>query len=563
MAGNPVLGTSRVEGFLQLYRDFTNTAKLQTSPEELRLRGSTSEPVRTVGTCHLICQTCLTTRRKITNLENEIALLKQSIPVKLRTPDNSGEFQDDNEEFSLRMRSSSFSSPPAKRLKHTVDVPSPRLRDFVAEGLVSVEQAEFFFGAFFQGCDRYVPIFDPSHDTFTSIRARSALLFDAIITIGCGVLSNADSQICSQLNFHLRKVLNLAILKPDLASLETVQALLVVACYVPERSLLLAFATRMALDLRLPTAFEKLTRSLVRQRSGASDSDTLQSQTVLMRHSRAWFQLVILEQILHIDAGNLQTRSSQLNNDARRCRILLHKPFANILDVRLLSQVELNTLRGKVHDVLSQKEDFNEDELIGILGDVQVDIDVWYSDWRNVVQSMPCEETPVLWAKCAFCFLLLLKLTLILPDTDNHSKRRLLDDGKRLLRELNKAAGGLTSGGRTKTSQMYLQVLQQSVRKYETATQGDQHRSLSMDDQISIDQATDSPTSFFWSGNGPINDIDKFVPEQFVFEWDFPGLTFSAGTASNNDTFFDDLFDSNGIGDIFFSTLPAPGPLQF
>ena len=101
-----------------------------------------------------------------------------------------------------------------------------------------MDQARLFFDAFFQGCDRYVPIFDPTYDTFESVRSRSALLFDAILTIGCGVLSDADSHLCHVLNLHLKKNLSLVIVDAEHATLETVQALLVIVCYVSERALL-------------------------------------------------------------------------------------------------------------------------------------------------------------------------------------------------------------------------------------------------------------------------------------------------------------------------------------
>lgn len=504
--------------------------------------------------------------------------------------------------------------------------------NFVDKELVTFEQAQLFFGAFFQGCDRYVPIFDPLHDTFDSIRSRSALLFNAIITIGCGVLSDANSQICHLLHFHLKKMLNLVIVSPDYASLETVQALLVIACYVSERSLLLAFATKMALDLGLPDAYEDLRRKLVSRGSSSQKPNSRtydEAEAVLMRRARAWFQLMILEQILHVDAGNL--RSFHLKGDPRRCRILLSKPFTSILDFRLLSQVELNALRGKVHDSISGEGLFDEEEVLDILRDVQVDIDVWYNDWKNIMQSSPTDETPVLlvnlevqkcwsqtvalcrairtlgndeniatmssaqreillmakdalqqhlciileqpqhylskfcyamdfvWAKCAFCFLLLLKLTRLLPAADDAAaKRQLVEDGHKLLRELNKAGGGWTSGGRSTTSRIYLQVLQQSIQKYGHALENEGLLASSQGNMAHIDPIQDhqSPLNFFWAAGGGsgVNEIDNFVPEQFVLEWDFPGLTLFSGTAPViGDGFFDEFLMGNGFSDTLFS----------
>ena len=113
-----------------------------------------------------------------------------------------------------------------------------------------------------------------------------------------------------------------------------------------------------------------------------------------MRRARAWFQLMVLEQILHLDAGNF--RSFQLKGDPRRCRVLLGKDFTHVLDLRLLSQVELNALRGKVHDSIASAEHCDEEEVMDLLNDVQIDIDVWYNDWKGIVQTTGTAETPVL-----------------------------------------------------------------------------------------------------------------------------------------------------------------------
>ncbi|OAL19638.1 hypothetical protein AYO20_11613 [Fonsecaea nubica] len=572
-------------------------------------------------------------------LESQQNDLYASLSTIDATTSTASAFGSPEQVISLNRAGSEMQSNPnhlrRKRTRSQFEVEVASVPNFAAKGLVTLDQAELFFNAFFQGCDRYVPIFDALHDTFESISSRSALLFNAIITIGCGVLSDADSQICHLLNFHLKKMLNLVIVNPEHASLETIQALLVTACYTSERSLLLAFATRMALDLGLPDAYEDLTRKIVSRSplsKGPGSQKYDEADAVLMRRARAWFQLMVLEQILRVDAGNL--RSFHLRGDPRRCRILLDKPFTSVLDLRLLSQVELNSLRGRTHDSMAGTEVLDEDAVMDILRDVQVDIDVWYNDWKNIMQGSPSAETPVLllnlevqkywsqtvalcralralgseniaamtmtqrdilhmakdalkghlriildqpqhylskfcyatdfvWAKCAFCFLLLLKLTRLLPEEDDSSKRQLLDDGYMLLNELNKAGGGWTSGGRSNTSRMYLQVLQQSIQKYGRALQNDGTApppppgGQSNLEEVNIPPDPRSPLNFFWTtgGTATANEIETFVPEQFVFEWDFPGLTLFSSPAMG-DSFFDEFLIGNGANDsLFFGML--------
>ena len=167
-------------------------------------------------------------------------------------------------------RSNSAASPTShpsegRKRKRTaqVELRQDGSSDFIIKGLMSINQARVFWESFFRGCDRFVPVFDPSYDTFDSVRLRSSFLFNAMCTVGCSVTSGTESQLPHALNFELKKQLNQVVMVHETASHENVQALLVVACYSPERSLVLSFATRLALDLDLPNAFNELIASLM------------------------------------------------------------------------------------------------------------------------------------------------------------------------------------------------------------------------------------------------------------------------------------------------------------
>lgn len=101
------------------------------------------------------------------------------------------------------------------------------------------------------------------------------------------------------LHAELKKWINVIIQNKRLNSLESIQALLVVACYSAERLLILSFATRMALDLGLHEAFEELTERLAMKNDGENDysvqEQVIQKEHSLMRQSRTWFGLLVLE----------------------------------------------------------------------------------------------------------------------------------------------------------------------------------------------------------------------------------------------------------------------------
>lgn len=342
------------------------------------------------------------------------------------------------------------------------------------------------------------------------------------------------------------------------------------ACWLPERDLILAVATRMALELQLDDAFDRLVNALLRN-PDAADTHTL------MKRARTWFGLLVLEKILQVDAGNLLGLKLK---GVRRFRMLLNRSFSTKLDPRLFAQAELNHLRAKINEKLTR----NSEEVVEAVLDARVDLDIWYNDWRRIMETSPVAagELPLLlanldvqrhwadamaacravratgihnvdmmspehrevlgmakealhnhlhvmlirpqyianfkyamdfvWAKCAFSFLLLLKLTILIPGAPN-ADEELLSYGRALYHELSKYA-------RSGSSKVYLRLLQISIEKYSTR---------------------DSVQS---------SDLDAWIPEEFIFEWDFPGLNLFSSPGG-----WDLLFDQYLLGDDLFTGI--------
>lgn len=112
------------------------------------------------------------------------------------------------------------------------------------------------------------------------------------------MLLGSGSQISDLLDSELKKWINVVIQNPKMNCLESVQAMLVVACYSAERSLILSFATRMAVDLELHAAYEELTERLALRDAGnvsQLSEDVDEVDFSLMRKSRTWFALLVLE----------------------------------------------------------------------------------------------------------------------------------------------------------------------------------------------------------------------------------------------------------------------------
>ncbi|KAJ5585136.1 uncharacterized protein N7459_004936 [Penicillium hispanicum] len=462
--------------------------------------------------------------------------------------------------------SNSGNPRPNKRKRSCFEIRDEAVADFIDKGLISLEFAFSCFNTFFQGCDRYIPIFDPEYDTFDSVRSRSTILLNAICTIGCMVETRTGGTTSDMLHAELKRWINVIIQNKGLNSLESVQAMLIVACYSAERLLILSFATRMALDLGLHEAFGEITERLAMRNGedvyGAPDYD-FERERDLMKKSRTWFGLLVLEHI--------------------RCRILLSHPSTNVLDLRLFSQVELNILRVAINDALDPGTTLDRAGISDFVHEMKIDLDLWFDDWLRIIESSEAaqQERPYLlvnlrvqkcwgemmlnckalramgvenvatmsttertilltakasarrhlrliivepefylaklkyamdfvWAKCAFSFLLLLKLSRLLPERDEEHQE-LLDHGNRLLDELTKAGSNTNQSG---AGNIYLQILKVSIEKY--------GRALREAQQPSAGGST--ATSPFWELFDAQADLQWFVPEQFVSEWDFPGL---------------------------------------
>ncbi|KAF4993712.1 hypothetical protein FGRMN_6289 [Fusarium graminum] len=485
---------------------------------------------------------------------------------------------------------SSHHTRPRKRPRSSFETGTPAAAEIWNDNELQAEEAELYFNAFFSGCNRYVPIFDPGYDSMETIRRRSDLLFTTICSVGCRVLNGTTSR-WRALALSTQRKLNAAIANPAMGSLETVQALLVQACYAGERALLISIATRMALDLGFPEAYDTLVTESVLGEAQSSDNYETSHGTNLerMRKTRVWLHLLVMSYILHVDAGGMPT--FKFRGASRRCRILLQSPVSNGMDHYLFAQVELNVLRAKIYASLPQRANLTDEEIMDLVRDAKLDIDVWFNDWMRISQPhhqdmpwfvpnlsvqrcwadnmtlcravraagvenvnvmSPIQKTILsmtkaslkqhldiiiqeprvylkstryamdfVWAKNTFCCLLLLKLSVLLSDRDDQQLRddsdELVVKASALLNELEMAtAGGTRDDSRSNTSVLYLQLLRTSIQKYQRGlTRGSRGGQESI-----IDQSRNPETL-----NSGYSELESFIPDQFVFEWDFPGLT--------------------------------------
>ncbi|KAK0257717.1 hypothetical protein LTS09_007330 [Friedmanniomyces endolithicus] len=254
----------------------------------------------------------------------------------------------------------------------------PACLDMVSSGLISDLDAQVWFNTSFDGCNRFVPVFDPAHDTYSSVRERSTVLFDVLITFGCKAGNESLANECRKLHHVVRQHISDITLHDTEASLESVQALLVVASYSDSGAILFDIALRESLKLHLP---QKVTAYLSSLAAGCHTDQPANMRDLIP--VRVLYGLVLLDQILSLDGG--KPASMSLHTTSRRVRILIAQPHRSPIDLRLYAQVELNELRATSYASVIAAANAGEQSLKDTIDQAQVDLSRWKAEWQALI----------------------------------------------------------------------------------------------------------------------------------------------------------------------------------
>jgi hypothetical protein len=301
-----------------------------------------------------------------------------------------------------------------------------------------------------------------------------------------------------------------------------------------------------------------------------------------------------------------------LHVSPRKIRSLISHQERTPVDVRLLSQVELNIIRSEAYRKLTSNYGESlltqdDNSLRSVLDDTSVELSLWLDEWTTIVSteqtrhqravalqnlhiqrqwalmtlylkaiattgieniaimtdfqqdsvrkakeaaachlhhvleasvspySSPSHSDQVqrssylssfkwtldyVWAKCAFSVLLVLKLSILLRDPVP-SVILLLRDAHRLLEELKRVTVGHIA---------YFQILQTSIEKCEAAL-----REYVAQQNTASNLDSTSPES----ARAAEDEFQGYAPNEFVFEWDFPGLNLKHMPLGWQDFFID------------------------
>jgi hypothetical protein len=189
------------------------------------------------------------------------------------------------------------------------------------------------YNIFFAGCHLFIPVFDPSYDTYESLMERTPWTFDAILAVA-GKIRSGNGPLSPTFYKCLEEAQGIArsSLFGPVVRKEAVQGMLLLAAWSTNGWLPSGHAMRMALDLGLHRALEKLADESGKQRTEDEERN-------LVISARIWLCLYWFDHQMSLGTG----RPIVLRDEAsiKHCRLLLTHPLASPTDVRLISQVEL------------------------------------------------------------------------------------------------------------------------------------------------------------------------------------------------------------------------------
>ncbi|KAG2366321.1 hypothetical protein BDR07DRAFT_1396730 [Suillus spraguei] len=270
----------------------------------------------------------------------------------------------------------SASPPRVKKRPRVEPIPRNAFPHVIEKGLVSENEARELYHIFFAGCHVFIPLFDPNYDTFESLMERTPWTFDAILAIaskirsGNGPLSSTFYKCLEEAQGISRSSLFGPVVRK-----EAVMGMLLLAAWSTNGWLPSGHAMRMALDLGLHRALEKLADDSGKKRSEEEERDLVVS-------ARIWLCLYWFDHQMSLGTGRpivLRDESS-----IRHCRILLSHPMASPTDVRLISQVELIAQKTQIYETLAPLNGQVNHNTLAFIRRANVALDKWWQDCDNL-----------------------------------------------------------------------------------------------------------------------------------------------------------------------------------
>ncbi|KAG6837718.1 hypothetical protein H0H93_003520 [Arthromyces matolae] len=282
----------------------------------------------------------------------------------------------------------SASDPPrVKKRKRAEPIPRNAFPHVVEKGLVSDSEARELFSMFFSGCHLFIPLFDPEYDTYESLMERSPWTFDAILAVA-GKIRSGNGPLSATFYKCLEEAQGIArsSLFGPVVRKEAVQGMLLLAAWSTNGWLPSGHAMRMALDLGLHRALEKLAEE-PKQRTPDEERDLVVS-------ARIWLCLYWFDHQMSLGTGRPIVLRDE--NYIRHCRILLTHPLSSQTDVRLISLVELIAQKTQIYETLVPLNGQVNHNTLSFIRRANAALEKWWSDCDELHRNQGMDQDHLL-----------------------------------------------------------------------------------------------------------------------------------------------------------------------
>ncbi|KAF1913597.1 hypothetical protein BDU57DRAFT_316325 [Ampelomyces quisqualis] len=249
--------------------------------------------------------------------------------------------------------------------RHGSSLASPK-EDFIAQGRVSLKEAEELFGRFMKDIRLYLwaGILFP-YKSLEAVRGNSSLLTAAMLTIAALHTPGGDEALQKCYNIFVSLAYNTCLSRPQ--NLDDIRAQALAAFYLSNLSWKLSgLAVRSAVELNVHQSFQKLMRGHDDQRDNV----------------RLWYALYVCEHQCSIAYG----RPATIHEDAaiKNIEQFLDSPHIKPEDVRLCAQVSLFRILTEAYNTFGSDPDHALTEAdLHQLHFFNVAIEQWRPAWES------------------------------------------------------------------------------------------------------------------------------------------------------------------------------------
>ena len=232
-----------------------------------------------------------------------------------------------------------------------------------------------------------IPVFCEKTDTFQSVSKRSPFLFDCILAIGCRAEEGLDPKVCHDLQARMDTHLSNIIAAAEKPSLEMIQAIAIMAGYSDNGMVLISLAIRLAKEIQL---HETMVLFMTPKVTNAEAVTELQKHQY--RLMRVWLGICNLELFFSLDGGRLP--STRLMVMEQRVAVMVNHPDCTNSDIRLFSQIKLNSIRSQAYRELaevtkaqSMNPSAHETWLRELVPHTCNELSLWRDGWEHIIKT--------------------------------------------------------------------------------------------------------------------------------------------------------------------------------